>query len=124
MRTELTALGVAYAAGIGPNTTVWPQGEGPLPPKAAGGRGRPSSRMRRDDEHQPVQVKTLAPGLPQSAWQTITWREGSNDWLTSRYARARVRPAHRDERLQTPRPEEWLLIEWPEDEKGPTRYWL
>ena len=26
----------------------------------------------------------------------------------------RVRPAHRDYRLDEPRPEEWLLIEWPE----------
>jgi hypothetical protein len=30
----------------------------------------------------------------------------------------RVRPAHRDEKFTEPRPEEWLLIEWPEREKG------
>ena len=36
----------------------------------------------------------------------------------------RVRPAHRDEKLTEPRPEEWLLIEWPEGEKEPTKYWL
>jgi len=36
--------------------------------------------------------------------------------LTSRYARLRVRPAHRDEKLKETRPEEWLLIEWPEGE--------
>ena len=54
----------------------------------------------------------------------ITWREGSADWLTSRYARLRVRAAHRDERLKERRAEEWLLIEWPEDEKEPTKYWF
>ena len=124
LRTGITALGLRYAAGILPNTTVWPQGQGPLPPKPWTGRGRPASRMRRDAEHRPVQAKTLALSLPAAAWETVTWREGSADWLTSRYARMRVRAAHRDERLQEPRPEEWLLVEWPEDEAEPTKYWL
>jgi hypothetical protein len=42
----------------------------------------------------------------------------------SRFACLRVRRAHRDEKLAEPRPEEWLLIEWLEGEKEPTRYWL
>jgi SRSO17 transposase len=124
LRSAITSLGLRYAAGIQSNTTVWPQGTGPLSPKPGSGRGRPSSRLRRDTDHQPVQVKALALGLPATAWQTITWREGSADWLTSRYARIRVRPAHRDELLTAPRAEEWLLIEWPEDEAEPAKYWL
>ena len=124
LRTELTALGVAYAAGIQPTTTLWPRGKGPLPPRAPAGRGRPGKRLRRDADHQPVQAKVLALGLPESAWQTITWREGSNEALTSRFARLRVRPAHGDEKLEAPRPEEWLLIEWPDDEVEPTKYWF
>jgi hypothetical protein len=36
----------------------------------------------------------------------------------------RVRVAHRDYQLAACRPEEWLLIEWPEREKEPTKYWL
>ena len=70
------------------------------------------------------QAKALALGLPAEAWQTITWREGSADWLSSRFARVRVRAAHRDQRLDEPRAEEWLLIEWPEGEREPTKYWL
>ena len=35
-----------------------------------------------------------------------------------------MRAAHRDYWLGEPRPEEWLLIEWPEGEKEPTKYWL
>ena len=35
-----------------------------------------------------------------------------------------MRAAHRDERLAEPRPEEWLLIEWPEGEDEPTKFWL
>jgi SRSO17 transposase len=123
-RTEITALGLCYVAGIQPTVTVWPRGTAPLPPKAWSGHGRPPSRRRRDGEHRPLQVKALALGLPQAAWETVTWREGAADWLTSRYARLRVRAAHRDERLAQPRPEEWLLIEWPEGEDEPARYWL
>ena len=36
----------------------------------------------------------------------------------------RVRAAHRDEKLEAPRAEEWLLVEWPQDEAEPTTYWL
>jgi SRSO17 transposase len=69
-------------------------------------------------------VKNLALGLPASAWNSIAWREGSAGALSSRFARVRVRPAHRDQQLSEPRPEEWLLIEWPEDEGEPGNYWL
>ena len=36
----------------------------------------------------------------------------------------RVRPASGDTALFAPRAYEWLLIEWPKDEKAPTKYWL
>src|SRR3954465_4889099 len=45
----------------------------------------------------PVSVKVLALGLPAASWQTIAWREGSAGALISRFARVRVRAAHRDE---------------------------
>jgi SRSO17 transposase len=123
-RDEVTALGFQYAMGIGPGATVWAPGTAPLPPKEWTGRGRRPTRLRRDGEHQPVTVKALALSLPEDAWQTITWREGADEWLKSRFARLRVRPAHRDYRLDEPRPEEWLLIEWPEDEAEPAKYWF
>ena len=124
LRAEITALGPRYVAGIGPNTSVWPPGAAPLPPQRRPGSGRPPKLLRRDEEHQPLSVKALALSLPTAAWQTITWREGSADWLTSRFARQRVRPAHRDTKLTEPRPEEWLLIEWPQGETEPTKYWF
>jgi SRSO17 transposase len=124
LRDGITAEGLAYAAGILPNTTVWPPGMAPLAPKQWSGRGRRPTLLQRAPEHQPVAVKALALGLPPSAWQTIAWREGTNDTLASRFARLRVRPAHRDYNRTEPRPEEWLLIEWPEDEAEPTKYWF
>ena len=124
LRTQITALGLVYSAGIQPHTSVWPQGTGPLPPKVWSGRGRPTSRTRREAGRQPVQARALALDLPASAWQTITWREGACETLTSRFARVRVRAAHRDEHLAEPRPQEWLMIEWPEGGEAPAKYWL
>src|SRR3712207_1812612 len=85
---------------------------------------RAEARLRRGPEHQPVSVEDLALGLPARAWRTVTWREGSRAELSSRFAAVRVRPAHRDTARSEPWPEEWLLLEWPEDAAGPTKYWL
>jgi len=124
LRTGISALGMGYVAGIPSPTTVWPPGLEPLPPKPYVGHGRRPTRLRRDGTHKPVSVKALALSLPKKAWRTIRWREGTNGWLRSRFARVRVRPAHDDDRRHTPRPHEWLLIEWPKGEDEPTRYWL
>jgi SRSO17 transposase len=80
--------------------------------------------MRRDAEHHPLSVKAFALGLPAASWQTISWRGGSAGALTSRFARVGVRAAHRDQWRAEPRGEEWLLIEWPEGDAEPTKYWL
>src|SRR5262249_30993625 len=88
LRAALTALELSYVAGILSNTTVWAPGTGPLPPKrCVPGCGRPTKRLRRDGQHQPIKVKDLACGLPAKAWRTITWREGTNGLLKSRFAR-------------------------------------
>jgi SRSO17 transposase len=61
----------------------------------------------------------MALSLPADAWQTVTWRV-MDDPLTSRFAPLLVRPAVRAEMAD----EEWLLIEWSENEPEPTKYWL
>ena len=124
LREGITQEGLSYVAGIGPTTTVWAPGTLPLPPAPWTGRGRPGKRLRRDATHQPVSVKSLAAALPQDAWQTIAWREGTNETLSGRFARCRVRPAHRDDLREAVRSQEWLLIEWPQGEAEPTKYWL
>jgi SRSO17 transposase len=124
LRTGISALELHYVAGILPNTSVWASGTGPLPPKEWSGNGRPPKLIRRDDKHRPISVKELALGLPKRAWRTIVWREGTTDLLSSRFARVRIRAAHRDYNLTEGRSEEWLLIEWPKGEDAPTKYWL
>ena len=54
----------------------------------------------------------------------MSWRAGSRGDLSGRFAALRVRPSHRDYWRAEPHPEEWLLIEWPEGEEAPTKYWL
>jgi SRSO17 transposase len=117
LRTGMTALGVSYVVGIQPKILVWPPGTGPKR------RGKPLNNTGRRDEPDLISAKRLALGLPKHAWQTIRWREGSAEWLSSRFARVRVRVGHsqlKPELLS----EEWLLIEWPEGEAEPTKYWL
>ena len=123
-RDGITELGLLYAVGIQSSTSLWPPGTAPLPPKPYGGRGRPPSLVGRDADHAPISARQLAMGLPNRAWRRVTWREGSNATLASRFAAVRVRPAHRDYNRATPRPEEWCLIEWPVGEPEPTKYWL
>ena len=107
--------------GVQSTLGVWPPGCGPLPPKPWSGKGRPPKLQRRDAEHQPVTAKDLAFTLPPSAWQTVSWREGSRGELSGRFAAVRVRPSHRDYWRAEPHPEEWLLIEWPEGKKEPSQ---
>ena len=123
-RTALTALSLSYVLGVQSTLGVWPPGCGPLPPKPWSGKGRRPKLQRRDAEHQPVSAKDLALTLPPSAWQTVSWRTGSRGDLSGRFAAVRVRPSHRDYWRAEPHPEEWLLIEWPEGDKEPSKYWL
>ena len=123
-REGLTARQLPYIVGVKSTVSVWPPGHQPLPPKPHRGPGRPSTSLRRDADHQPLTTLDLAKSLPPEAFQQVAWREGTRGTMRSRFAAVQVRPAHRDYYRQEPRPEEWLLIEWPAKEKEPTKYWL
>jgi SRSO17 transposase len=117
LRAGMTELGVPYVASILPNTLMWQSGAGPRR------KGKPLNNTGRRDEPDLVAAKQIAPGLPKQAWRTVKWREGSADWLSSRFARVRVKVGHNKlipEKLQA----EWLLMEWPKGEAAPTKYWL
>jgi SRSO17 transposase len=103
LRAGVSALGLSYVAGIVATVKV----------RAMSDRDVPEPRMS---------VKELALSLPKHAWRTITWREGSAVKLRSRFARVQVRTA--PIRRAAERVEETLLIEWPEGEAEPTKYWL
>ena len=103
LRQALTGLGLSYVAAIVSTVKLRP--------------------VREDDPQPPrISVKALALSLPKHAWRTITWREGTNEKLQSRFARVRVRaaPIQGEARFA----EETLLIEWPKGEAAPTKFWL
>jgi SRSO17 transposase len=123
-RDGISELGLLYIVGIQSSVSVWKPGQAPLPKRKWKGIGRPTKLLRRDGQHNPLAVRELAMSLPASAWKTVRWREGTRKPLRSRFAALRLRPAHRDYESSEPRPQEWLLIEWPKAEAEPTKYWL
>jgi SRSO17 transposase len=116
LRMGMTALDLTYVAGIQSDTLMWAPGTTPQVPL---------KRARQGRERNPglISAKDVALGLPPQAWRTIRWREGTNDWLSSRFARLRVHVGHRHQRAGDAS-EEWLLIEWPKGEAEPTKFWL
>ena len=123
-RDALTQRQIPYVVGVSSETTVWPPGMEPLPPRSWSGRGRPPSRIRRSSRQQPAPVLELVKHAPDELWQDICWREGTRGKMTSRFLFLRVRSAHRDENRQEPRAVEWLIAEWLRGESEPTKFWL
>jgi SRSO17 transposase len=123
-RQGLESLDLCYAVGIQSSTTLWPPESKPLPPPPKGNMGRPPRLLRRDEQHQPLSAKELALCLNAKDLHNVAWREGTRGTMRSRFAALRVRVAHRDYWRNQPHPEQWLLIEWPKEEKEPTKYWL
>ena len=127
-RERLSELGLRYVVGVTGSVTVWPPGREPLPALAYSGRGRVAQRLRRGDaatpQHRPQSIKELAFELTPKDWHNVTWREGTNAKLCSRFARVRVRAAHRDNLRNELRELQWLLIEWPKGDSEPLKYWL
>ena len=123
-RDALTQLELHYVVGVQSSMTVWEPGKQPLPAKPRGTKGRPPRLLQRSRDHRPVSLKQLALNLPSPAFREVTWREGTERKLRSRFAAVRVRPAHRDYWKAEPHAEEWLLIEWPRSETEPTKYWM
>jgi SRSO17 transposase len=123
-RDGITHLGLSYAVCVKGETTVWPPGTSPLPPPTWKGQGRPPTLLRRNASHRPVAIKVLVEKIPRRQWKSVHWREGTRGAMRSRFAALRVIPAHRDQYRRRPRPAEWLLAEWPENEPKPTKFWL
>ena len=119
-RQELEKRELRYALGIQSNVGVWPK-----PPKRITGKpagmGRPKTAWDYG-EQKPVSLKDAA--LTAKGWKTIRWREGSKGWLESRFWAARVQPSHRYQDGRPPEKEVWLLVEWPESEPEPIKYFF
>lgn len=123
-REGLEALDMPYIMHVNPTSLVCLPGVKLLPPKPYSGRGRRPTRTRYAKGHEPVSCKELALNVDESAWEYVTWREGTNAPLSSWFTALRVHVAHEDPQRDGLPEEQWLLVEWPDDEPEPTKYWF
>ncbi len=123
-REGLDEFDLTYVVGVKSNTSAWAPGVRPVNYKTAVRKSYKRTYIQYSAGHKPESVKAIACGLKNNKWHNIQWREGTNDTLEGRFAAVRVSPAHRDHLRSTVRAEQWLLIEWPEGEPEPTKYWL
>lgn len=57
-------------------------------------------------------------------FRRVTWREGTKEKMTSRFAAWRIRPAQRLSAGKEPLAACWLLAEWPKDAEHPAKYFF
>jgi SRSO17 transposase len=105
-REGVRELGLDYAVGIHGPTKVW----------------RLDKRLRRSGEA--LSARDLALEIGRKGFRRTTWREGTKESLWSRFAMQRVVSAHDDGVDPAQREDVWLLMEWPDGEAEPTKYFL
>lgn len=104
-REEVRWLGLDYAVGVHAPTKVW----------------RVDGLDRRRGK--PISVLDLGIDIrDRGGFRRVTWRQGTKTRLSSFFAMRRVVPWHQDRSDAAEREAVWLLIEWPEGEKTPTKF--
>jgi SRSO17 transposase len=119
-RQGLEERELRYALGIQSSVGVWTSAPKQIRKKPAQ-TGRPRTAWDYGDQR-PVSAKEAA--LKATGWKTIRWREGSKGWLESRFWSTRVQPSHGYHEGKPPEKEVWLLVEWPQSEPEPIKYFL
>jgi SRSO17 transposase len=107
-RLELRRLNLHYAVGVDPKTTVFETDPEVLQ------RGGAAISVR------DLAVKLMA----KKKFRRTTWRKGTKEDLTARFAMRRVFPCRELGRDQHEREPVWLLVEWRDGEKEPANYFF
>jgi SRSO17 transposase len=68
----------------------------------------------------PVSAEDIATGLPESAFERLTWREGTSKPLSARFVFKRVRVCGEGPDAEV----QWLIIEWRDGEESPQHFTL
>jgi SRSO17 transposase len=105
-RSEIHALGLHFAVGVDPRSSVW--------------------RIEDDwQDSDSISVRDLAWALREhGGFRRCTWRKGTSKDLTAKFAMVRVIAAHDDGSAPQDREPLWLLIEWRDGEDEPANYFL
>src|SRR4051812_29319249 len=105
-RQGVRSLGLDYAVGVDPKTTIC----------VLGTQGRPGAV---------TSVSELAFGIHErGGFRRCTWRKGTKEDLTARFALRRVVIADDKDVPASQRAVLWLIIEWRDGEKEPANYFL
>lgn len=127
-REQLRQRELFYVMAVESKTVVWtddPNAVALPPPRKTGRPRRYPPLATLATLATPQGLLTVARQLSASAWKKVRWRVGSRGPQQSRFARLKVWAAHGWRAQEHPeRVAEWLLIEWPEGESEPTKYWL
>lgn len=103
-RAQIRSLGLHYAVGVEPQTTI----------SLLDNQGRPQGEA--------MSVKDIASSINErGGFRRCTWRAGTNEDLWARFAMRRVVAAGVPTSQQEPL---WLLIEWRDGEPAPANYFL
>jgi SRSO17 transposase len=124
-RQGLRGRELDYVVQVSGELTAWAQDPHPAqPPMKRGGKTH-RKRLYAKELAPARSLCQIAKDLPSESWKLITWREGTKGPLSSRFARVVVWMANglvQGKTMEVPREE--LLIEWPEGDKDPWKYWL
>jgi SRSO17 transposase len=121
-RRGLERRGLPYAVGVTSQLRVWV--EPPLLIRHERcSTGRPPLRQYDYGGQKPQGVRAVA-DEQQEKFRAVTWRQGSRGPMRSRFLARRVQAAHGYVEGEAPGKEVWLLVEWPEGEPQPTKYFL
>ena len=72
----------------------------------------------------PLSAVGLGLSLGLAAFHKVTWREGTNGKLSSRFCFRRVKVAHDDGFPESTREAVWLMMEWLDGQPAPTKFVL
>ena len=120
-RSELRRLQLSYVVGVSPETGVYLT-EQSMPEAEQGSTGRP--RTRHHNLPKPLSLPEVAAKLEAENWKRVVWRQGTKGELRSRFAAVRAQPSHGHNQKHVNDVMGRLLIEWPEAEPEPTKYWI
>jgi len=124
-RQGLRVRTLDYVVQVSKDLTAWTEDPHPAEAPMKRGGNIPRKRLYAKELPPSRSLCQIAKGLSPQSWKTVTWREGSRGPLTSRFARVIVWMANGLVQGKTMKvPSEELLIEWPEGEKEPWKYWL
>jgi len=124
-REQLRRRQLSYVMAVEPKTVVWTEDPNRVPVPASRPTGRPRRYPPLASTPVPQDLASVARQLPAWAWKKMPWRAGSRGPQRSRFSKLKVWAAHGWRAQEHPeRVAEGLLIEWPEGEAEPTKYWL